>query len=49
MLQPAERLNRDTGYRHDPPEDVYIYRVQGPRENGRRLLMASGSVSGKKH
>ena len=29
-----------TNYRRDPPEDVYIYRVQGPVENGRRLFMA---------
>ena len=29
-----------TNYRHDPPEDVYIYRVQGPLESGRRLFMA---------
>jgi hypothetical protein len=28
-----------TNYRHDPPEDVYIYRVQGPLENGRRLFV----------
>jgi hypothetical protein len=28
-----------TNFRHDPPEDVYIYRVQGPIENGRRLFM----------
>ena len=28
-----------TNYRHDPPEDVYVYRVQGPIENGRRLFM----------
>jgi hypothetical protein len=29
-----------TNYRRDPPEDVYLYRVQGPLENGRRLFMA---------
>jgi hypothetical protein len=28
-----------TNYRHDPPEDVYVYRVQGPIENGRRFFM----------
>ena len=28
-----------TNYRKDPPEDVYVYRVQGPIENGRRLFM----------
>jgi hypothetical protein len=28
-----------TNYRHDPPEDVYVYRVQGPIENGRRLFL----------
>ncbi len=28
-----------TNYRKDPPEDVYVYRVQGPVENGRRLFM----------
>lgn len=27
-----------TNYRKDPPEDVYVYRVRGPIENGRRLL-----------
>jgi len=29
-----------TNYRHDPPEDVYVYRVQGPLENGRRLFLS---------
>ena len=28
-----------TNYRRDPPEDVYLYRVQGPLENGRRLFL----------
>jgi Domain of unknown function (DUF4105) len=28
-----------TNYRRDPPEDVYVYRVQGPIENGQRLFM----------
>ena len=28
-----------TNYRRDPPEDVYIYRLQGPLENGRRLFI----------
>ena len=28
-----------TNYRRDPPEDVYVYRLQGPIENGRRLFM----------
>lgn len=28
-----------TNYRKDPPEDVYVYRVQGPIENGRRLFL----------
>jgi Domain of unknown function (DUF4105) len=28
-----------TNYRHDPPEDVYLYRVQGSAENRRRLLL----------
>jgi Domain of unknown function (DUF4105) len=27
-----------TNYRQDPPEDVYLYRLHGPAENGRRLL-----------
>jgi hypothetical protein len=27
-----------TNYRNDPPEDVYLYRLHGPAENGRRLL-----------
>jgi hypothetical protein len=27
-----------TNYRKDPPEDVYVYRVHGSIENGRRLL-----------
>jgi hypothetical protein len=27
-----------TNYRSDPPEDVYIYRLQAPIENGRRLF-----------
>jgi len=26
-------------YRKDPPEDVYLYRVVGPVENGRRLFL----------
>lgn len=28
-----------TNYRHDPPENVYLYRVQGDVENGRRLFL----------
>lgn len=28
-----------TNYRKDPPEDVYVYRLQGPVENGRRLFL----------
>jgi hypothetical protein len=28
-----------TNYRRDPPEDVYVYRVQGPIENGREVFM----------
>jgi len=29
-----------TNYRHDPPEDVYVYPVRGAIENGQRLFMA---------
>lgn len=28
-----------TNYRKAPPEDVYVYRVNGPIENGRRLFL----------
>jgi hypothetical protein len=28
-----------TNYRHDPPEDVYVYRVQGSLDNARRVFM----------
>jgi len=28
-----------TNYRKDPPEDVYVYRIHGPIENGRRLFL----------
>lgn len=28
-----------TNYRHNPPEDVYIFRASGPIENGRRLFL----------
>lgn len=28
-----------TNYRRDPPEDVYVYRTQGPIENGRNLFL----------
>ena len=28
-----------TNYRKDPPEDVYVYRVTGPVENGRRVFL----------
>ena len=28
-----------TNYRKDPPEDVYLYRVYGPRENLRRVFL----------
>jgi hypothetical protein len=28
-----------TNYRKDPPEDVYLFRVHAPIENGRRLFM----------
>ncbi len=29
-----------TNVRRDPPEEVYVYRLQGPIENGRRLFRA---------
>jgi hypothetical protein len=28
-----------TNYRHDPPEDVFLYRLHGPTANGRRLFL----------
>lgn len=28
-----------TNYRHDPPEDVYVYRLKGSQEGARRLLL----------
>jgi len=28
-----------TNYRRDPPEDVYVYRVSGPLENGRKIFL----------
>jgi hypothetical protein len=28
-----------TSYRHNPPEEVYLYRLQGPIENARRLFL----------
>jgi hypothetical protein len=28
-----------TNYRNDPPEEVYLYRLQGPQQNGRRLFL----------
>ena len=28
-----------TNYRKDPPEDVYVYRIHGPIENGHRTFM----------
>jgi hypothetical protein len=28
-----------TNYRKDPPEDVYLFRVRGPAENGRRVFL----------
>lgn len=28
-----------TNYRHDPPEEVYVYPMNGPVENGRRLFL----------
>lgn len=28
-----------TNYRHNPPEDVYVYRMKGPIENGRKLFL----------
>ena len=28
-----------TNYRRDPPEDVYVYRISGPIEAGRRLFL----------
>lgn len=28
-----------TNYRRDPPEDVYLYRIHGPIENGRRVFL----------
>ena len=29
-----------TNYRHDPPEDVYVYRLHGSLEDGKRLFLA---------
>jgi Domain of unknown function (DUF4105) len=29
-----------TNYRRDPPEDVYVYRIQGPIDNGRKVFLA---------
>ncbi|MGH7787265.1 MAG: DUF4105 domain-containing protein [Candidatus Binatia bacterium] len=29
-----------TNYRHDPPEDVYVYRTKAPPENVRRLFLS---------
>lgn len=29
-----------TNYRRDPPEDVYVYRLKGPLENGRGVFLA---------
>lgn len=28
-----------TNYRKDPPEDAYLYRIQGPQQNTRRLFL----------
>jgi hypothetical protein len=28
-----------TNYRRDPPEEVYLYRIQGPAGNARRVLL----------
>jgi len=28
-----------TNYRKDPPEDVYLYQMQGPKENAKRLFL----------
>jgi Domain of unknown function (DUF4105) len=28
-----------TNYRHNPPEQIYLYRLQGPIENGKRLFL----------
>lgn len=28
-----------TNYRHDPPEDVYVFRTRGALDNGRRLFL----------
>jgi hypothetical protein len=28
-----------TNYRRDPPEDVYVYRIRGPIENGRKVFL----------
>ena len=28
-----------TNYRKSPPEEVYLFRVMGPRENGRRVFL----------
>jgi len=28
-----------TNHRHDPPEDVYVYRIQRPIENGRQVFL----------
>jgi hypothetical protein len=29
-----------SNYRRDPPEEVHLYRLKGPKENGRRIFLA---------
>lgn len=39
MADERDVIRLRTNYRKDPPEDVYVYRLHGPVENGRHLFL----------
>ena len=39
MADERDLIRLRTNYRRDPPEDVYIYRISGSVEAGRRLFL----------
>ena len=39
MADERDVIRVRTNYRKDPPEDVYVYPLRGPRENIRRLFL----------
>ena len=40
MADERDVIRLRTNYRHDPPEEVHVYRLHGPSENGKRMFLS---------